>query len=245
MDTELKGKTVFVAGASKGIGFGIARAFLAEGAKVCISGRGKDSLKDAEDSLAKEFGADNLLAVSGDMTATDDLVRALDATEDKLGPLWCAVANVGIGRAPMGFDISDEDWDADIAQNFTGSMRLAREAIRRMRGYGDADREGASVIFISSIAGVDAMGTPLPYATTKAALNHCACQLAKFVGKTGIRVNSIAPGNIMFEGGAWEKIVASDPDGWNAWIDREVAMQRFGKVEEIADAAVFLASRRA
>jgi 3-oxoacyl-[acyl-carrier protein] reductase len=49
----------------------------------------------------------------------------------------------------------------------------------------------------------------------------------------------------MFKGGAWEQIVASDPDSWNAWIDREVAMRRFGKVEEIADAAVFLASRRA
>ena len=178
------------------------------------------------------------------MTASADVARALDAAEAELGPLYCAVANVGIGRAGLTYDVSDEDWDADITQNLTGSMIVAREAIRRMRAQTDDERKGASVIFISSIAGVDAIGTPLPYSATKAAINHGGRALAKLVGRHGIRVNVIAPGNIMFPDGDWEKIVATNPGFWNEWIDREVALQRFGTVEEIADAALFLASER-
>jgi 3-oxoacyl-[acyl-carrier protein] reductase len=98
---------------------------------------------------------------------------------------------------------------------------------------------------ISSIAGVDAMGTAIPYAATKAAINHAATAMAKLVGKDGIRVNAIAPGNILFPGGSWENITSARPESWQRWIDREVAMKRFGKVEEIADAALWLASDRA
>jgi 3-oxoacyl-[acyl-carrier protein] reductase len=179
------------------------------------------------------------------MTRSADIARSLEATEKALGPIHCAVANVGIGRAPLGIDVSDEDWEADIAQNLSSAMFLARDALKRMRARPENERAGANVIMISSIAGVDAMGTPIPYAATKAAINHAATAMAKLVGKDGLRVNAIAPGNILFPGGNWEKIVAGRPEAWQRWIDREVAMKRFGKVEEIADAALWLASERA
>ncbi len=239
MDLGLDGKVVFIAGASRGIGYAMAEAFVGEGAKVCITGRTQSTLEEA----AERLGGD-VLAVAGDMTRSADVIKALDAAEAQLGPIYCAVANVGIGRAPSGFDVTDEDWDADVAQNLTGSMFVAREAVRRMMRRSPEEREGANVIMISSIAGVDALGTSLTYSASKAAINHAGRSLAKFVGPDGIRVNVIAPGNILFEGGSWESIIKDRRDVWDKWIEREVALQRFGKVEEIADAALFLASKR-
>ena len=245
MDLGLQDKVVFIAGGSRGIGLATAEAFLREGAKVGITGRTESTLEEARSALAKVAGEDRIVANAGDMTKSADIIRTLDATEDALGPLYCAVANVGIGKAPLGFDVTDEDWDGDIAQNLTGSMYVARESIRRFLKQTPEQRANSNVILISSIAGVGAIGTSVPYGATKAALNHAATALAKLVGKDGIRVNSVAPGNILFPGGGWEQITASNPEVWKKWINREVALQRFGKVEEIADAVIFVASARA
>lgn len=246
MKLELTGKHVFIAGASRGIGFGMARAFAAEGAKVGMAARGEKSLDEARETLLAEgVKPENLFTVAGDMTASAEIAAALDAAEEKLGPLHCAVANVGMSRAPLGFDVSDEDWDADLKQNLLGSVYLAREASRRILKRPASEREHASLIFISSIAGVDTLGSSLTYAASKAGINHVTRQLAKNVGKEGLRVNAIAPGNILFEGGTWEKNTRERPEAWDRWVKREVALRRFGTVEEIADAALFLASPRA
>lgn len=246
MDLQLKGKVVFIAGASKGIGLGMARGFAKEGAKIALTGRGEAAL-DAARALLVEEGAKpaDLLTIAGDMTSSDVIAKALDTTQEKLGPIHCAIANVGLGRAPLGFDVSDADWEADVQQNLYGAVFLAREALRRILARPASEREGANLILISSIAGVDALGTSLTYATTKAGINHTTKSLAKLVGKDGVRVNAIAPGNILFKDGDWEKRVNERPDAWGRWINREVALRRFGKVEEIADAALFLASPRA
>jgi 3-oxoacyl-[acyl-carrier protein] reductase len=245
MDLGLKDKVAFIAGASRGIGYAIAESFLNEGAKVANTGRGADALADAAKRLSAIAGADKVFHFAGDMTATPDIAASLDAAAAALGPVDHVIANVGIGSAPTGFDVTDEDWAGDVLQNLTGSMFLAREGLKRMLARPAADRGQPSVIFISSIAGVDAIGTSLPYGASKAALNHVTREMAKQVGKDNIRINTIAPGNILFPGGNWEKIVEGNPGYFGKWIDREVALKRFGKVEEIADAVVFAASERA
>ena len=246
MDLELGGKHVFIAGASRGIGFGMAEAFSREGAKVTLTGRGEESLDAARQALIdKGVPEGQLCTVAGDMTSSADLVAALDAAEERLGPLHCAVANVGLGRAPLGFDVSDADWEADFQQNLFGSVYLAREAVRRFLKRPPDERKDANIITISSIAGVESLGTSLTYGASKAGVNHFTTALAKLVGKEGIRVNAIAPGNIIFPGGNWQKRVDERPDAWGRWIKREVALGRFGQVNEIADAALFLASPRA
>jgi 3-oxoacyl-[acyl-carrier protein] reductase len=245
MELGLKDKVIFVAGSSRGIGRGMAEAFLREGAKVTITGRTGETLEEARAALSIIAGKDNVAAVQGDLTKSANISRALDITEAKLGPIHCAIANVGIGDAPEGLDVSDEDWNVDITQNLTGSMFLVRDAVKRMLKRPTESREGASIIMTSSIAGIQALGTAIPYAVAKAAIAHAASTIAKLVGKHGIRVNVIAPGNILFPGGIWEKNVASRPEAWKRWIDRDVALKRFGKVEEIADAALWLASDRA
>jgi len=246
MDLELGGKVVFIAGASRGIGLGMARAFAREGARVALTGRGEAALDNAREALVAEgTKADDLVTIAGDMTNSQEIAQALDATQEKLGPLHCAIANVGMSRAPLGFEVTDADWDADLKQNFFGSAYLAREALRRILARPAHEREGANIIFISSIAGVDALGAALTYGASKAAINHTTRALAKAAGKEGVRVNAIAPGNILFPGGTWERNMRERPEAWDRWLKREVALRRFGRVEEIADAALFLASPRA
>lgn len=238
MELDLNGKTVLVAGASAGIGRGIVNSFLQEGANVMLTGRREAPLKATFEELSAA-GKGRAAWYAGDMTCTADIVAALDAADSELGPVDTVIANVGGGGLKPGLDVSDDDFDVAIEQNLTGTVRLVREACKRLQG-----REGASVTVISSIAGVDAMGAPLSYGISKAGLNHFVTASAKMVGPE-IRINAVAPGNIMFEGGSWEQNVNARPEQWMKWIRREVALKRFGEVDEIADVVVFLSSQRA
>lgn len=244
MDLMLEGRVVFVAGASRGIGYGIAAGFLQEGARVAITGRSREALDQAETRLRAQFPDAALFACAGDMTATDDLRRALDATEAALGPIDIAVANVGGGEQAIGYRFDDAAWDAVIQENLTGSVRLLRDMAQRLRARDPETRGDANLVAISSIAGVDAMGSLLAYGASKAALNHFVRNLAKELGKHRIRANVVAPGNILFEGGSWERNVRERPEIWKPWVEREVALRRFGTVQEIADAVLFVASPR-
>lgn len=245
MDLGFKDRHVFIAGASQGIGEGIARAFLDEGAKVALTARNAAKLEAKRAELAGLYGPERVWAASADMTDGTAIGRALDAAEAALGPAHVAIANVGIDSSPAGFEVPDEKWESGISQNFLSGARLAREWLRRTTARPEVEREGANLILISSIAGVDALGTPLPYGTMKAATNALGKELAKIAGRENIRVNVVAPGNIIFPGGDWEARVNARPDPWNKWVRREVALRRFGTPAEIGDACLWIASRHA
>lgn len=238
MDLQLKDKVIFVAGGSRGIGLGIAEACLFEGAKVAIAARGAGALEATRTRLANRFGEERIWSMAGDMRDTATIERALDAVERELGPIWGAVANVGLHPSPPGYEVDDETWGGAFAQNLDSAFRLARGALKRM-----TPRKQGSFLFISSIAGLGALGTPLTYGTAKAAMNHLSKELAKIAGASGVRVNAIAPGNIIFPGGDWEaRSTGERAEAWARWIKREVPLRRYGKPEEIGAAAVFLLS---
>jgi 3-oxoacyl-[acyl-carrier protein] reductase len=179
--------------------------------------------------------------MAGDMRDADTIDEAVNRVEAEFGPIFGAVANVGLHPCPNGFDIDDATWDAGFSQNLDSAYRLARSALKPMTTRGEG-----SVLFISSIAGLGALGTPLTYGTAKAAMNHMAKELARITGASGVRVNVIAPGNIVFPDGDWEAR-ANGPNGDKVmrWIKREVPMRRFGHPEEIGSAAAFLMSNKA
>ena len=145
------------------------------------------------------------------------------------------VANLGSGSGKPGWEQDEAEWERLFNLNFFGSTRLAQACIPAMT-------KGGSIVFISSIAGVEALPAPLPYSAAKAALVNYSKNLSRAVADRKIRVNSIAPGNIFFDGGSWEKHLAKDPDGIQAFIAKEVPLQRFGTPEEIASLAVYLCS---
>ena len=238
MDLQLKDKVVFIAGASRGIGLGIAETVLREGAKLAITARGADALEATRKHLAEQHGKDRIWAQAGDMRDTKAIEAALDGAEKALGPIWGAVANVGLHPCPPGFDVDDAAWTGGMTQNLDSAFRVARGALKRM-----TPRKEGAIVFISSIAGLGALGTPLTYGTAKAAMNHLSKELAKMAGATGIRVNTVAPGNIIFPGGTWEANSTGErAEAWARWIKREVPMRRYGKPEEIGAAVAFLLS---
>lgn len=238
MQLGLDGKVIFVAGASRGIGLGIVEACLAEGARLVITARGAEALEATRARLAKAHGEDRLLAIAGDMRQTQVIEDAVARAEDSFGPVFGAVANVGLHPCPPGLEVDDEIWDAGFTQNLDSAWRLSRAALRRMTARGEG-----SVLMISSIAGLGALGTPLTYGTAKAAVNHLTKELARIAGASSVRVNAIAPGNIIFPGGEWEER-AQGPraEAWTRWINREVPLRRFGRPEEIGAVAAFLLS---
>jgi 3-oxoacyl-[acyl-carrier protein] reductase len=240
MELGLRDKVAFIAGSSRGIGLAIARAFLSEGARVGISGRSPGPLDQARDLLMVDAGRGRVVAISGDMTREADLDQALDRMETTMGGLDAVVANVGSGAARSGWDLSPDDWQAALTTNLLGSMTLASKAISRLIARG-----GGSITFISSIAGVEAINAPIGYSAAKAAVLSAMKSLARLAGPQGVRVNAVAPGNVLFPGGSWERKLMERRDFFEEYVRTEVPLQRFARPEEIADAVVFLASARA
>jgi 3-oxoacyl-[acyl-carrier protein] reductase len=241
MDLQLKDRVIFVAGASRGIGLGIVESCLAEGARVAMAARGGEALEAARARLADRYGADRLWAIAGDLRDTATIDAAVAACEAGFGPIWGAVANVGLDSSPLGIDLDDATWEAGLTQNLTSAYRLARAVLRPMMARGDG-----SLLMISSAAGLSEHGTPLTYGTSKAAMNKLARELARLTGRSGVRVNALAPGNIIFPGGAWEERSTGErAANWDRWIKREVPLRRYGTPEEIGVMAAFLLSPRA
>jgi 3-oxoacyl-[acyl-carrier protein] reductase len=239
MDLELRGKSVFIAGASRGIGLAIARAFLNEGAKVFLTARQEAPLSDTQRALAKDFPDTDIAAFAGDMTVTEDIDAALDRAVTSIGPLDAVIANVGSGRGPTGLGLTSDDWRRMLDINLIGSMLLAGRAAPHMNG------PGSSITFISSIAGSTVLPAPVPYSAAKAALEHSARIAACDMAADGLRVNVVSPGNTYFPGGTWDNKQQEDPEGVAAYIRAEVPLNRFASAEEIAEAVLFLSSARA
>jgi 3-oxoacyl-[acyl-carrier protein] reductase len=240
MDLSLRDQVVFIAGSSRGIGLAVAQAFLREGAKVGISGRNPADLEQARVLLLADAGPERVVAITGDMTREPDLEKALSQVEATLGDLNAVVANVGSGKARSGWDLSLDDWQAALDLNLLGSMALASKAMPRLIARG-----GGSITFVSSIAGLEAINAPIGYSASKAALLSAMKGLSRLAGPQGVRVNAVAPGNVLFPGGSWERKLEERRDFFEAYIRTEVPLQRFARPEEIADAVIFLASERA
>jgi 3-oxoacyl-[acyl-carrier protein] reductase len=240
VDLELHDQVAFIAGSSRGIGKAIARRFLQEGSRVVISGRDGETLAQGEKELAAQFPAARIMPVQGDLTQTQAIREALAQVRERWGRLDTLVANIGSGRGTPGWQIDGSAWTEAFETNLQSAVRIATEALAQMI----AAKRG-SIVVVSSIAGVESNPAPLPYSCAKTALIAYTKNLARQVAGSGVRVNAVAPGNIFFEGGSWEKRLEANRDTVLKYIADEVPMQRFGTPEEIADLVVFLSSPRA
>ena len=240
MDLHLANKVVLVAGSSRGIGHASARAFLAEGCRTAITGRDSASLARAQAAFDSEFGPERVLACEGDLRQTAVIKKVLSSIRERWGQLDCLVANIGNGRGPVGWDVQESDWDRLFEQNLWSSLRLITEVLPAMT----QSRQG-SIVLIASIVGLESTSAPLPYSAAKAALINYGKNLARQVGPYNVRVNCVAPGNILFPGGSWDRHLSERRDEVLQHINTEVPLQRFGRPEEIADLIAFLSSERA
>jgi len=182
-----------------------------------------------------------VLAVPTDLTDRGAPEALVQHTLDHFGRLDCLVNNVGGNRRGHFADTTDEDWQAVLDLNLNIHLRCARSAITPMIKAG-----GGAILFVASIFGREAGGPGLSiYNATKSALISAAKIMALELAPRGIRVNTIAPGSIRFPGGSWDRRVRTDPEGMKAFVAQNLPIGRFGRGEEIADAAAFLLSDRA
>jgi 3-oxoacyl-[acyl-carrier protein] reductase len=240
VDLGLADKVVLVAGSSRGIGLATARAFVDEGSRTAITGRDEGALEEARSELANLAGPDRVMAVAGDVADPATIDRVLARIADRWGPLDCLVANVGSGRGPRGWSAAEDEWQRLFDQNFNASRRVVQAALPAMTTAGNG-----SIVLVASIVGLESIEAPLAYSAAKAALVNYAKNLARQVGRVGVRVNVVAPGNILFPGGSWERHLSERRDEVLLQIAAEVPLNRFGRPEDIADLIAFLSSERA
>ncbi|MBF6569436.1 MAG: SDR family oxidoreductase [Candidatus Binataceae bacterium] len=237
MDLKLAGKIAMITGASRGIGRAIATILAAEGVKLSICARGKEALAQAGAELVAA-GAE-VLAWPADQTDADAVARWMAATVDRFGGVDILINNAGASKQGGIFDLADDDWRAVFELNFFAELRLARICAAEMK-----KRQGGSIINIASIWGREAGGQPA-YVASKSALIAFTKMLARELAPAGIRVNSIAPGSILYPGGAWDRRFKENPEFERDFIAHELPAGRLGRPEEVAYAVAMLASPRA
>jgi 3-oxoacyl-[acyl-carrier protein] reductase len=237
VNLDLESKRVLITGASRGIGLAIAKGFLNEKSRTCIVSRGSTSLFDSEQELQRKFSSKNIFALKCDCTKIKSLEGLRDDLESKWGGLDIVVVNVGDGRSVVGSLPSNDDWQRTWDNNFESALHTARTFLPML------EKSKGVLLFISSIAGMEAFGAPTDYSTAKAAIIALSKNLARKLAPN-IRVNVVAPGNVYFEGGAWDEKIKKNKEKINNIIETSVPLKRFAAPEEIADAVVFLCSDR-
>jgi 3-oxoacyl-[acyl-carrier protein] reductase len=238
MDLGLAGKIAIVTGSSRGIGRAIAVALAAEGARVCLCARGAEALEEARREVAAA-GPGPHLALASDVTTAEGVEAVCAATEAALGGIDVLVNNVG-GSGARAFTQADEaDFRTVLDRNFWPALRMSQRVLPAMRARG-----GGAIVMITSIWGREAGGGP-SYNVAKAAEMSLAKAMARDLAKDNIRVNSVAPGSILFPGGGWERRQQADPEGIKAFVARDLPFGRFGRPEEVAAVVAFVCSSRA
>ena len=246
MNLELDDKVAIVTGSSRGLGLASAHALAAEGCRVVICARGEDALQSAAADLrssaassSRRGGEDRVLAVAADVASTEGAEQVVRSTLERFGRLDILVNNVGKAGGAGIDTTSDEDWQAAIDQTLFPAVRMSRLAVPHMRAAG-----GGVILMIASIWGRESGGR-MTYNAVKAAEISLGKAMALQLAKDGIRVNSVAPGSIAFEGGTWWTRQQQDPEGMAAFVARDIPMGRFGRAEEVGEVVAFLASARA
>jgi len=179
------------------------------------------------------------LAVTADVSTVEGVERVISKTVETFGGLDILINNVGSARGGDLLEATDTDWSEALEQTLYPSVRASRLAVPHMRRRG-----GGVILIVASIYGREAGGR-MTYNAVKAAEISLAKSLARQLARDNIRVNSVAPGSILFEGGSWHRRQLEDPAGIAEFVRQELPFGRFGRPEEVGAVVAFLASSRA
>jgi 3-oxoacyl-[acyl-carrier protein] reductase len=223
---DLTGKVVFVTGSTRGIGLAIARAMHGAGAKVAIVGRDAERAR----AVAAELG-ERTMGAGCDVAVAEQVEKALAAAESALGPIDVLVNNAGLTRDNILLRLTDADWDAVLDANLKGAFHTTRTVIKGMM-----KRRSGRIINVTSIVGLVGNKGQANYAASKAGLVGFTKSVAKEYAGRGILANCIAPGYIDTD------MTSGLPDAAKATLLQGIALGRLGRPEDVAGAALFLAS---
>ena len=241
MDMHLQGKTAFVSGSTQGIGFAIASALAAEGARAIVNGRSPERVEAAVHELRVQHPGAEHTGLCADFSAAGEVARLLE----DLGDVDILVNNVGLFGLAEFDSVSDEEWARYLDVNVMSGVRLSRHVLGGMlqRGWG-------RVLFISSESGVNVPADMVHYGVTKAAMIALGNGLAKLTRGTAVTVNTVLGGPTYSDGVAAtvESIARSQPapvDAVKAAIigqNTTTLLERFIAPSEIANLVTYLAS---
>ena len=233
MKLDLAGKVALITGSSRGIGCSIAEVLHAEGCRVALNGRTADDLAVAVSRLGGAIG------VVGDVSQPCEAVKVVNEAIAGFGALDILVCNVGSGRSVAPGDETPEEWQRIFSLNLwsaTNTVEAAKPALISSKG---------TVVCISSICGLEVIpGAPVTYSAAKAALHAYVRGIARPLGKHGVRINAVAPGNILFDGSVWSRKLHEDRQAIESMLGREVALASLGSPEDVANLVTYLASSR-
>jgi len=234
VDLRISGKVAVVGGASRGIGLAIAKGLVDEGAKVVIAARGEEALLAAQRDIQAAGG--EVLSVVCDLSDDGSVTNLMAQAFEHFGKVDIVVSNA----SALSIGPDRADWDACLAVDLLGAVRLVEAAVPKMR-----DQKSGSILFVSSGSGVEATpGADFAYTSVKATLIAYAKKLAVVEAANGIRVNAILPGSTEFPGGVWDMMRQHNP-AFYEMARASIPFGRLGVPEEVADAAVWLVSERA
>ncbi|SEQ45704.1 glucose 1-dehydrogenase/3-oxoacyl-[acyl-carrier protein] reductase [Virgibacillus subterraneus] len=229
---RLAGKTALITGGSLGIGRAVALCFAQEGAKVAISGRGKEALEETASIIRSKGG--EALSIVADVQSKSEIDRMVDYVLKSWGRIDILINNAGICHSKPVLDITEEEWDQHLDINLKGtflsSQRVAREWVKR--------GEGGNIVNMSSVNGIQAEDNQAHYNTSKGGINLLTMSMALELAEKDIRVNALCPGFI--------ETRLTRPAIQNRPVIKEylktIPMKRVGLPEDIAGAALFMAS---
>ena len=211
-------RSVLVTGGNRGIGRAVAEALLARGDKVAITHRSGEPPA-------------GVLGVRCDVTDADQVDRAFTEVEQAHGPVEILVANAGITRDTLLMRMGDEDWDAVLDTNLTGSFRVVRRAARGM-----LRQRWGRVVLVSSVVGMLGSAGQVNYAASKAGLVGLGRSVARELGSRSITVNVVAPGFVQTD------MTADLPSDTQQQYREQIPLRRFADPSEVAAVVAFLTS---
>ena len=233
-----KNKIIFISGSSRGIGKGIAKYLLKSDYSVIINGRDEDTLNKAFNELS-QISNDQIFSIRGDITKSNDISMIKTFIERKFGSINHLVCNVGSGKSKTGLDESISEFRNMFEINFFNAVMLTKKLLPSIVNNKSKNK---SITFISSIAGFEYLDCPISYSCAKSSLNVFSKSLSKTLGPDGIRVNTISPGNIFFEGSTWEEKIIKDKKLTTEYIKNNVPLNKFGSKGDIAQLVQYVIS---
>jgi NAD(P)-dependent dehydrogenase (short-subunit alcohol dehydrogenase family) len=235
---NLKGKVALVTGGGSGIGTAIAERFVADGAKICITGRRKEMLE----KVAKSLPSGSVVICQGDVSKEEDVKRMVDTTVKFGGKLDVLVNNAAINHPVPIVELDLKMWQEVMGVNLTGPFLLIKATIPHMLKGG-----GGSIINIASLGGMRCLPSHPVYCSSKAGLIMLSQQVALDYGRHNIRCNAVCPGGVKTEMtrkdfGQFGKMLNIEPDTFLNQIASEIPLHRFAESPEIGGLCSYLAS---
>ncbi len=232
MNFNLENKKVFITGSTSGIGLEIARKLDQYGCKVAINSRHEINLE----KFRKNFN-NPIQFIKGDMSNDIDSKKAIHHFVQSFGSIDILICNVGTGKSSAPCTESFDDWYKSISMNLLSATNPISASLKYL------EMTSGVITCVSSICAQKMIeGAPLTYASSKAALERYVINSSFYFAKKNIRINAVAPGNVIFPGSVWEKKSLEDPNKINEMLRQKVPLNKFVTTEDISEAVAFLSS---